>query len=444
MEWLVTIVLLVIVVGEIVVVLIKIPQTKIALGNLGDLWVRVPENTVIAVIKNRKLVRLIFAVSETKGEIVKFKNTYKKKGVICDVTKSESGGLYYIGPSFLGYDVYEWFETPEDEKDGIHVLHSIDLAEQVIEYLPAEPKMILSGEDIIPVEKSEHDQLYGVPSFKSADNIEIRTKLTIYFKVEDPKKALFDVRYRKKAIKDQIFPLWRDVLGEFSFFVYQASQISIDPEKLEEQIEKGEAPQVVPDIRSESNNALRKRIGMKFAKPEKETGEKGEEAEEAEEKESHITSELTKNGLAQKLFLDKWGIRVTDVTVGDLDASDPRIEEALGAQMIARTKALADIEKAIGEKLAFQQRGTGEKDYLSYLLQGLAGENKALSVEALHALVQLKNFEALKAIPPEGRVFYQWPSSAKQGSSSSELLTQIANFLGTDIEALKNILGGQK
>jgi len=479
MESLLTAILLVVFIGEIVFILIKIPATRITLGNLGDFYARVPENTGLAIMKNRKLKKIILAVSEQKKDAIEryVKEADYKRGIIKEIREEEDGeeeeqyteeeedasgvkpsknksiydfidntkadGLRFIGPSFLGYDVYEWFETQEDESDGVRALHSIDLAEQVIKYLPAEPKKMLKGEEgkkeAVSVEGAregvEYDSHYGVPSFKSADNIEIRTSLTFYFIVLHPRKVLFDIRYRKRAVKEQIFPLWRDVLGQHSFFTYQIEKAGgVDEKKLKKQSEKGKTPAIVPDIRTKSNDALRKALGIELGSKEKKGKKKGEET-------IQLTSKLIKGGLADRLFKDQWGIRVTDVTVGELEAVDPAIEEALGAQMKARTKALAAIETAIGKELADMHEGSGRKKYFSQYLEGILGEGegKIGREQAIQALVKLKNFEALKDIPPDGRVFYQWPGD-NLGASPQEALKKALDFLGIDL----NTLGGKK
>lgn len=363
METLLFFVLLIVFIGEVVAIAVKFPMLIIALGNIGDCWVRIPQNTDLAILKHKTLINILHA-------------------------RNSNSGLKWIGPSFLGYEVYEWFETEEDEKDGVNALHSIDLAEQVIKYLPAEPQKIKEGDKIIAITDSKIDSTYGVPSFKSADNIEIRTSLSIFFIVRDSEKALFNLRYRKKAIREQIFPLWRDVIGEFSFFDYG-----------------DESLQTNPNIRTESNDALRKKIGID-------------------------TEERDPKCLAQKLFLNEWGMWIRDVTVGELEASDPAIEQALGAQMIARTKALAEIESAKGRKTAFELDGAGKEFYISSIVKAFSVDGKKTS-EAIQATNKWRQLEAMENMPGEGKYVIQWPEA------TSGLENILKKF---DLTILQNIL----
>lgn len=412
METLILVILLAVLVGEVVTIIIKAPMLKITLGNLGDFWIRAPQNTALAILKHKKLDKMIFAISENKLSNFadefkkKFDNPEEKKKYIL-ISDIKKGGLYYIGPSFLGYEVYEWYETEEDEKNGINALHSIDLAEQVIKYLPQEPKKQKDGEKIIPVEGSEFDATYGVPSFKSADNIEIRTSLAIFFVVRDPEKALFSVRYRKRAIQEQVFPLWRDEIGKSAFFAYE-----------EIKSEKGESespPQKNPDIKTKASNTLKETFGLSKKKI---NGEKKRDPE----------------GIATKLFKEEWGMWVRDITIGELEAADPEIEDALAAQMKARTKALAEIETAKGDEIAFERRGIGKEKYIKNIIKGFAGDNKELISEAIRAAVEWRQFEALETMPKEGKYIYQWPQTSNSNNELAGLLKKL------DIDALATIL----
>ncbi|MBU4601044.1 hypothetical protein KKE88_03295 [Patescibacteria group bacterium] len=413
METLILVILLAIWIGEVATIVIKAPMLRITLGDLGDFWVRVPQNTALAILKHKKLDKMIFAISE--NNLKKFPKEFRDKFndpkekrkyvLIPDVKK---GGLYWIGPSFLGYEVYEWYETEEDEKDGINALHSIDLAEQVIKYLPQEPKKQKEGEKTIPIEKSEFDARYGVPSFKSKDNIEIRTSLAIFFVVKDPEKALFSVRYRKRAIQEQTFPLWRDVLGKFSFFSYK-----VEPGEGESET----STQKNPDIKTEASNALKVSFGLN----EKEiNGEAGWDPE----------------GIAAKLFEKAWGMWVRDITVGELEAADPEIEDSLAAQMKAHTKALATIEEAKGKKMAFELEGAGKEEYIKRIIKGFSGGDKEKISEAIRATVEWRQFEALENMSGEGKYLYQWPQT-QTPNSTNQLMNLLKNL---DAGVLMNIL----
>lgn len=405
MEILILVVLLVILIGEIVAICIIIPATKITLGNLGDPYVRVPQNTALAILKHKKLIKIIFAVPQEKLKEYKkrFPNN-KEEDVEYVFISGAGGGLYWTGPSFLGYEVYEWYETPEDERDGINALHSIDLAEQVIKYLPADTKKKKEGEKIVPVEGSEFDITYGVPAFKSADNVEIRTSLAIFFVVKDPEKALFNIRYRKKAIREQIFPLWRDVIGRFSFFLYGETEFKKEG--------KETLPQINTNIRTESSGALRDAFGL-F------------------EQEKERNSE----DIATKLFEKEWGMWVRDITVGELEAADPEIEQALTEQMKAHTNKLAAIETASGQKRVFELEGAGKEELIRCIVKGFSNSGDKITSEGIQAAIKWREFEALEKMPKEGKYIYQWPQTSTQTSTPiEELLKKL------DMQTLQKII----
>jgi regulator of protease activity HflC (stomatin/prohibitin superfamily) len=411
MEALILVILLVILTGEIVAVCIKIPSIKITLGDLGDPYVRVPQNTALAILKHKKLIKIIFAVPQEKLKEYKERFPNKREDIEhIFISDAKRGGLYWIGFSFLGYEVYEWFETPEDERNGINALHSIDLAEQVIKYLPQESKKKKEGDKIVAVEGSEFDAIYGVPAFKSADNIEIRTSLAIFFVVKNPEKALFNIRYRKKAIREQIFPLWRDVMGRFSFFVYE----EIESKKGEKKIPS----QINPNIRTESNNYLRQTFGL---------------LEKEVEKDGVKTKARDPEGIATKLFENEWGAWIRDITVGELEAADPEMEIALTEQMKARTGALAVIETAKGQKTAFELEGAGKEELIKSIVRAFTADGKTTS-EAIRAAVQWRQFEALEKMPKEGKYIYQWPQISAPIDPIEELLKKF------DVQTLQKII----
>ncbi len=406
METIIEIILAVVFIGELFAIYVKGKGLIITLGNLGDPWVRVPQNTVLAITKHKSLIKLLYSVSDIMLSKVQDEKGLKKKFEEDEkytIIPKQKGGLYFMGFSFAGFDVYEWFETKEDEEDGINALHSIDLAEQVIEYLPQEAKKRMEttkktseGETteekrIVSVEESEHDPLYGVPSFKSADNIEIRTSLTVYFIVVNPEKALFNVRYRKKALQDQIFPVWRDTIGEFSFFVYERGKDEEESEKIV----------IDPAIKTKTNDWLRKKLGI-------------------------IKNKTERRGVANNLFLEEWGIWLRDVTVGELEAGDPEIESALASQMKARTDALAEIERAIGSGKSFDLIGSGKAKAITRILKAFAGDAKEKVSEAIQAFLVVRQFEALEAMPKDGRqIIYQWPNAGGDASTLTSLLKKL-------------------
>ncbi len=395
------VVLIIILAGEIFGMNIKVQAIKRSLGNIGKFYVRVPHNTMIVIMRDKKLDTAVFAVSEEQK--IEFEKLYKKQN-FNQFYLGKEGGLYYMGPPWRGYEVYEWYKTPEDQENTMNPLHSVDLAVQVVKYSPKEPKMVKKDDKIIPAEESEYDPTNGVPCYKSADNIEIRTSLTLYYIVKDPIKFLFSVRHVNKAIKDQIFPRWRDVIGRFSFFVYKENVDNVGSiDDIKRKIKDGIA-NVNPNIRTESNNALRKEV-------------LGAEK---------IGEERDSDKIAQKLFLDQWGLFAIDITVGELETANPEIEDALGKQIEAHLDALALIERANGEKKALELKGIGKEKYIKNIVNGFCGNDA--KQEAIKAAVNWRQFEALEKMPKEGKYIYQWPQINSSNSNVPDVLKEIAKF----------------
>lgn len=445
MQILITGVLMLGIVGVVIGIYVASLAIRISLGNIGDVWGRIPQNTCLVITKHKTAVKVYYSVTDEKWKNIQkmIKRSTGKKGMPAiehvRVGLAKEGFLGWVGFSFSGKDVYEWFETEYDERNRIKALHSIDFSENVIEYPPQDKKKELDDKKIVEIQESKNDPNYGVPSYKSADNIEIRTSLTIFFIVVDPIKALFSIRYRKQAIKEQVFPKWRDVLGGHSFFVYE----KIKPEGKKRKSGKKVPVQISSNIRIESNNALRKALGLVSL-----TGQDKSEIERIIDKYPNWEKErignenmaLDPDGMAKKLFYDEWGILLTDVTVGELEAADPGIEQALGEQMKARTVALAKIEKGKGEKEFLKLLGEGKNAEISLELQAMMGEDEKNRPQALQILDDMRNYEAFIKLPSEGRqTFFQWPRS-ERGSSPAEALAS----LGISVEEIKKFLEAKK
>ena len=142
-------------------------------------------------------------------------------------------------------------------------------------------------------------------------------------------------------------------------------------------------------------------------------------------------------GIAKEVFLEKYGMRITNITVTELESSDPVLEEALASQMKARTKALAKIETAKGIEESLKREGAGEEAFIDQFISGFIGDDETKRSEAIQAVSDLLKVREIAKMPAEGRIGYQIPNiqpSSLQSPSLEKLLK------GLDLGALKKII----
>lgn len=376
------------------------------LGDIGKFFVRIAENTALSIMFDRRLDIMLIAVPGEEME--RWKEFCAKKNKAAGYEKfillKKSGGLYYIGVPWK-HKVYEWWETEKDKEQGIKVLHSVDLAETIISYPSADPGVKINDPD-------------GVPNYESADPVEVTSSLVVYFVIRDPEKALFSVRYRKEAMKKQIFPVWRATLSMMSFYEYTSSNSKETTGEKEVARAKGEILQL-------ANQKLRASLGLLV------------------EKEGVLVKPEKYDSSIVAMFENDWGMWIRDVVVTDLEEKGTTIRDALAKRLEAKATALALVEKTAGEvkktimdaeankqanillgegeKALSELRGKGEASYIASVIDSFtvgSTTNEAKAKAAEHALAA-RYYDTMKNLPADGRqLIYQWPNLPSEKKNS--------------------------
>lgn len=302
------------------------------MADRGIFWVRTPENTALAIMRDRRLDTMLIAVLGEKRAVWQTFCDIKNAAAGRDkfVLMEKRGGLHYIGRPWV-QKVYEWYETTSDEDVHINALHSIDLSETIISYPSADKDP------------------EGVPNYESGDPVEVRSSLTFYLLVKDPEKALFAVPYRKEAIKKQVFPIWKTVLSALSFYEYATKEEGKEDVKI-----RGEILQL-------SSQKLKVALGLLV-----------------KEGDGFKQPDKYEKGSVVGMIEEEWGMWVRDVVVNDLEETGTKIRDALARQLEAKATALALVEEKEGQKKAtiLTAEGQKQKDILE-------GEGKSKNIELI-------------------------------------------------------------
>lgn len=349
----ITLILIFVIVVLFIFIVIAWQNIVRKLADRGLFWVRVPEMTYLAITKDRVVHRILVACPDDVWKLIT-----TCEGDECDShdprIERVSKGLNWIGVPWI-YKVYEWYETREDEiNPAVSALHSVDLAEQVLRYK--------SITEIADPENPERQNC--VPTYKTADGIEAKSKLTFFTIVHNPVKALFSIRYRKSANLNKILPVWREVVSNFEFFEYSKVLSG------EEDVQKMMARKL-----AEINKDLRVALGISTIEGDTETR-------------IEDPKNLPVGGIAKAIYKD-WGTWVKDVAVEDFDAAEATVETALQQILISATEAIQKKQQALGEKAAKITVSEGEAQALKNLMAAIASGEEGKLILSLQAFQKM-------------------------------------------------------
>lgn len=295
------------------------------LADKGRFWVRVPFMKYLAIEVDRVLGWILVACTDEVWQ--RIHPECKLGDPSCDTAQDGKikiirvhKGLKWIG-WWWKYKVKEWYETKKDELDpNVQPLHSVALDEQVFKY--TRPK--------------SDDDATGIPSLTTADLIEVYTILIINMVVYNPIKALYYIRHRKTAILNMIVPVWREVITSFNFFEY------------------GDA------LEKDFKSAVKKKLlilsaDFRIALGISTRGDDGNEVR------TDDPAKLVPGSVAHMIF-NEWGTLIRSAAVEDIDPADPEIQKNFEKMIKAVTEAIAEQEKAKGDKEAAKIRGEGYKE----------------------------------------------------------------------------------
>lgn len=285
------------------------------LANKGIFFVRVPEMTALAIMKDRALQKMFIVCSDRVWqEMTECQAIGTPTTKLIRLKKS----LKYIGPPWI-YNVYEWYYTRQEQDDvNVKPLHSLSLSVLNIQY---EPESI--------------DKENGTPNLKTGDGVEVKAKLVAYVVIRDPEKALFNVDHIKTFIRGQIMAEWREILAQFQFFQYIEAK-------------EGETADIfLRGAMEKLNTDLRTRIGITPFDESKNICEMAQSSEKVE-----------------KILFVNGGIVMLDITLDEFEAADPEVEKALEEMLKGKTAAQKIIQEATGDKQAKILQGQGEQEYI--------------------------------------------------------------------------------
>ncbi|TSC95726.1 MAG: hypothetical protein Athens101410_375 [Parcubacteria group bacterium Athens1014_10] len=352
----------------------------------GIFSVRIPQNTVLAIMRDKKLLLMLFAPTGKLDYwrdfcLKKNKEAGREKFVIVD----KPGGLVAIGWPWKN-SVYEWYKTKTDKDRIVNALHSVDLAEFILIWPSADPAAKVNDPN-------------GIPNYESGDRIEIRSSLIYTGAVRDPEKFLFNIgNPPHDALKDTIRPIWLETIGGMTFYKY-AQQV---------ESEKKIAEELKPEIIQLCNRNLRIALGI--------LTKKGEEWADpaAEEYKKTIIAKIE----------ESWGIWSKDIRVGDIEEVNKAIRDAMAGQVVERAGAIATVERAQGQARSREiladvglyerkKEGEGIAAIISSRIEAYAGGDKSVLAKerASERVLTDRYYELLKGMSAEGRqLFYQIPN----------------------------------
>ena len=285
------------------------------MANKGIFFVRVPEMTALAIMKDRILHKIFVACSDQVWKEIT--DCPSDKTPLTKLIRLRKG-LKYIGPPWI-YTVYEWYFTRKDQDAAsVKPLHSLSLSVLNIQY---EPESV--------------DKENGTPNLKTGDGVEVAAKLVAYIVIRDPEKALFNIDHIKTFIRGQIMAEWRDVTAEFQFFQYLEAK-------------EGETAEIyLRGAMEELNTKLRDKIGITPFDEKK-----------------NICEIAQTSGKVEKILCDSGGIVLLDIALVEFEAADPEVEKALEEMLKGKAAAQKLIQVAMGEKRSKILQGQGEQEYI--------------------------------------------------------------------------------
>jgi len=188
------IVALVTIIISAAVLWVLVPILVRRMADQGLFFLRVPEMRAALILCDKVIHKILISASEKHR--TRFDGLVTEKGVEgVKLQVLESGqGLVWMGVPWK-YQRYEWYEKSDEEKNPeIDPQTLLVLSERIFDFTP--------------------------PDVDTAEPIEIHAKLTVYFYIYDPYKALFGVRYYLEALALEIASRWRKVISLLHYFQY--------------------------------------------------------------------------------------------------------------------------------------------------------------------------------------------------------------------------------
>jgi len=357
-----------IVVAVIVVAKIFIPWLMRFMADRGWFWIRVGEISAVVVLKDKAVHKILISCNEdTKAtQLVemmvgekRFKNFLQsfadagegRDGFLNWVYTSvgnkmfkfvPSGKLFWIGPPWLGYELYSWYEHSRDDYNPeVDPHYDLSLEEQTWDY----------NSRVKNADGVDFNSEWGVDT---ADPIQVTPKLTVTVEIMNPYLALFGVKYYQEAIEKEILAAWKSAVQELFYFSSQTSSKSTD--------EKTPADGENKNLQSSAQGRLNKALGF---------------PEDSFANWPHLYKD---SGVARMIY-DVYGVWLKRVQITDIDPTDPSIRSSLQELLKAEIDATAVAKKAVGERNATKTKADGD----SYATEKNGKASATVILEALKA-----------------------------------------------------------
>jgi len=175
---------------------ILVPILIRQLADRGWFFLRVPEMRAAPILCDKRIHTIFISVSDVhRSRFEKLVDKAKKtiSGVRLRLLPPGKG-LVWIGVPWQ-YQQYEWYEKSDEvENPEVDPQRLLNLSERIFDFEP--------------------------DAVDTAEPIEVAAKLTVYYRVHDPYRVLFGVRYYLEAIQLEIASRWRKVISLLHYFQY--------------------------------------------------------------------------------------------------------------------------------------------------------------------------------------------------------------------------------